>query len=397
VKILVVSLILPWPQDEGARMRAGQTLKALTEVADVDLYCVLNVQRAKDPAPQPDDVTLRRVRLRPRPVGRWWARWRWVLPGGPPRTVAGWNKGLQADLHAWADPSYDVVWVLRAPTVAAVGFPAYGPVVVDLDDLEDQKASERVAITKGLASLSFRADAARWRRWQRSIASRAAAVVVCSEADRIRVGASNAVVIPNGYTNPDTAEPEERPEGPPTILLQGSLMRPPLVDAARVLVDEILPIIRREIPDVEVDLVGESDERVQELGKVPGVRVHGRVPSMAPFLKTADLVAIPMRWGSGTRIKILEAFAHGIPVVSSTIGAEGLDAVDGRDILIADEPEDFAAACVRVLRDAHLRQSLAASAATLYAERYRWEPIRRLIGAVARDVADRVPSTTPAG
>jgi glycosyltransferase involved in cell wall biosynthesis len=353
------------------------------------------VQKAKSPPPQPDGLGLRRVRIRPRPVGRWWSRWRWVLPGGPPRSVAGWGKALQDDLRAWADPSYDVVWVLRAPTIAAVGFPSFGPVVVDLDDLEDQKASERVAVTRGLAALSLRADAARWRRWQRSIAGRAAAVAVCSDADRMRVDAPNTVVIPNGYARTGTGT-RGRPDGPPTILLQGSLMRPPLVDAARVLVRDVLPSVREEIPDVTVDLVGDSDERMQELADTPGVRVHGRVPSMMPFLEKAGVVAIPMRWGSGTRIKILEAFANGVPVVSSTIGAEGLDVVNGRDILIADDPKDLAAACVRVLRDPALGERLAASAAAVYEERYRWEPIRRLIGTVAQQVAGGVPTSSPA-
>lgn len=388
MRILVVSLILPWPQDEGARMRAGQTVRALCDVGEVDLYCVLGLLKSADPPPPPEDLPIRRLRIRPRPVVRWWSRGAWIRPGGPPRVVAGWNRKLEDDLRTWSEPPYDLVWIIRAAPPAAVGFPAFAPVVVDLDDLEDQKALERVPITKGTQSMALRIDAARWGRWQRDLARKSVAVAVCSERDRDRTGAANTVVVPNGYESPEAVtRPARDPSAPPRLLLQGSLMRPPLVDAAAILAREVLPAVRATFPDARLDLVGASDERVGDLGTLPGVQVHGRVDSMAPFLSSADLVAVPMRWGSGTRIKILEAFAHGIPVVSSTIGCEGLEVEDGRHLLIADEPVAFAAACVRVLKDAALRGRLTTEANALYEARYRWEPIRTRIGELAREVA----------
>jgi glycosyltransferase involved in cell wall biosynthesis len=134
-------------------------------------------------------------------------------------------------------------------------------------------------------------------------------------------------------------------------------------------------------------LVGPAADAVRELAARPGVEVTGAVPDMAPWLDAADVVAVPMRWGSGTRIKILEAFAHGIPVVSSTIGAEGLDAVDGTHLLLAEGADAFADACRRLLSDASLRLQLATAARSLYLDRYRWEPIRAEIGALARRAA----------
>jgi glycosyltransferase involved in cell wall biosynthesis len=385
MRILVITTILPWPEDEGARMRAGQTVRALTDVGDVDLYAIHGTHRTPPAAPVPDDLPLRRVRIRPRPVATRWAKRTWLRPGGPPRQVVGWNRSLQADLEAWADGPYDLAWIVRAAPPAATGLPSFCPAVVDLDDLEDQKAIERRDVATGRHAYELRVDAARWERWQRGLARRAVSVAVCSEQDRARVGYPNAIVIPNGYE--PAGRVDRAPADPPRILLQGKLVRPPLFDAATVLASEILPSIRRRVPDTGLDLVGTADRRVHALAERDGVRVHGRVPSMGPYLSSAALVAVPMRWGSGTRIKILEAFAHGIPVVASAIGAEGLDVEDGRHLLIADDPDAFADACVRVLTDPRLAESLTTEARARYEDRYRWAPIRALVGEIARSVA----------
>ena len=130
-------------------------------------------------------------------------------------------------------------------------------------------------------------------------------------------------------------------------------------------------------------LVGETDGGVVKLDDPPDVSVVGRVPSMEPELALADVVAVPIRYGSGTRLKILEAFAHRIPVVSTTIGAEGLDVRDGEHLLVADGTDGFVAACVRLLSDSDLRTRLVEEAHRLFLARYQWsashDAIRDLI------------------
>lgn len=93
---------------------------------------------------------------------------------------------------------------------------------------------------------------------------------------------------------------------------------------------------------------------------------------MAGQLAAADIAVVPIRFGGGTRIKILEAFAHGLPVVSTTVGCEGLDVIDGQHLLVADDPAAFAAACLRLSEDAELRTRLVTAAAELWKSRYRW-------------------------
>ena len=116
---------------------------------------------------------------------------------------------------------------------------------------------------------------------------------------------------------------------PAVVLFQATFDYAPNVDAADWLVAEVAPRLRSRIPDVEIRLVGTPVPGVQRQHRPPAVTVVGKVPTMEPELAHADIAVVPIRYGSGTRFKILESFAHRVPVVSTTIGAEGLDVVDG--------------------------------------------------------------------
>ena len=108
------------------------------------------------------------------------------------------------------------------------------------------------------------------------------------------------------------------------MLLQGTFDYAPNVDGARWLVEELAPAIRTKLPDLQIRIVGKTTGSVDTLAEPPLVTVVGKVPRMEPELARADLVVVPLRMGSGTRLKILEAFAHRVPVVSTPLGAEGL-------------------------------------------------------------------------
>jgi glycosyltransferase involved in cell wall biosynthesis len=118
------------------------------------------------------------------------------------------------------------------------------------------------------------------------------------------------------------------------------------------------------------------------------VIVTGTVPTVEPFLQDATMTVVPIRFGGGTRIKILEAFAHGVPVVSTRIGAEGLDVEHGRHLLLADSADSFAAACVALSRDRPRRVALSRAGLELVRERYDWRVIEHLVQQV---VAGRSP------
>jgi glycosyltransferase involved in cell wall biosynthesis len=159
------------------------------------------------------------------------------------------------------------------------------------------------------------------------------------------------------------------------------------MDAVDWLLAEVAPRIRARIPDVEIRLVGMPVPGVKRQHRPPAVTVVGVVPAMEPELARADVVIVPIRYGSGTRLKILESFAHRVPVVSTTIGAEGLQVEDGVHLLLADDPETFAAACERLLTEPDLRKRLVDAAEERYLERYESSVARDRIQALVRVIA----------
>ena len=230
----------------------------------------------------------------------------------------------------------------------------------------------------------------RWRRLHRRSSRRVAAVVVASDLDAGRAGrhrVEHVQVIANGY--PAVARPVGRAAigTPPTVLFQGLLRYPPNIDAARWLASEVGPALRELVPDAEIRLVGEHSPDLDSLDDRPRFTVTGRVPDIATELARADVVVVPVRYGSGTRLKILEAFAQRVPVVSTPLGAEGLGAVDGVQLLLGDTAPDLARACARLLREPGLREAVVSQAYELFLERFQSEVIEQDVARLAREVA----------
>ena len=294
---------------------------------------------------------------------------------------------------------------MRIESWLALGDLVDAPAVVDYDDLRDRPVGPRLTSSwpadrsddswahAAIRTRHRRADAAAWGRLQREVASAVGAVVVCSELDRDHLAVGNGRVVPNGFDPPDRPVGRTPVGHPPTILFHGSLAYEPNVDAATVLVHEVLPRVRARIPDVVVRLAGRGDERVARLAAVDGVTVTGPVDDMATELARADVVAVPLREGAGTRIKVLEALAHRIPVVATSVGVEGLAVDPGRHLLVADDPEAFAAGCVTLLTDEATRRTLADAGARLVGDRYRWDQARAAAVRVVSEVLDAGPAS----
>jgi glycosyltransferase involved in cell wall biosynthesis len=234
-----------------------------------------------------------------------------------------------------------------------------------------------------------RVNARRWRDLQLAVAGSVDKVVVCSQVDADRLGVANAVVVPNGYDAPDVPLGRVTTGRPPTLLFAGLLTYPPNVDAARYLVTEVGPRLRERLPDAVIHLVGKADGRVRELHDPPQVLATGWADDMSTELTRADVVVVPVRYSSGTRIKILEAFAHRIPVVATRAGVAGLDAAAGQHLLVADDPSAFADACHAVLTDDARRARLVDAAHARFLERYQWSTVRLSVTALAADTAGK--------
>jgi sugar transferase (PEP-CTERM/EpsH1 system associated) len=169
----------------------------------------------------------------------------------------------------------------------------------------------------------------------------------------------------------------ERPHAdngaPPKLVFVGAMDYFPNVEAVQYFVSEILPLIRREVPEVEFEVVGRNpSSAIHDLGKRdPKIHVRGTVPDVRPFLASATLSVAPLRIARGVQNKVLEAM--GVPVVASQEAFEGILAIPGRDLVVATRPEEFAAETVRLIRDPIARERLGRSGKALIEGRYGWE------------------------
>ncbi len=197
------------------------------------------------------------------------------------------------------------------------------------------------------------------------------------EAGHFRsIGTAAVEVVPNGIDCARYADlPVGRPSGPPVVMFLGAMSWEPNVAAAELLAERVLPALADRIPDVRLRIVGrDPSPRVQRLAASDRVEVTGAVPDVHPHLAEAHVLAVPLQAGGGTRLKILEAFAAGLPVVSTAVGVEGIDATADRHLVVA-EIDGFADAIARLLSAPGFGAELAGAARTLVEARYDWNAI----------------------
>ncbi|MGH7173682.1 MAG: glycosyltransferase [Gemmataceae bacterium] len=161
------------------------------------------------------------------------------------------------------------------------------------------------------------------------------------------------------------------------ILFLGSLDWRPNLDAVRLLLDDVFPVVRRAEPAARLCLVGRNppDWLVERVARMPNVELHANVPDVRPYLAESGVMAVPLRIGGGSRLKILEALACGLPVVSTRIGAEGLDLQPDRDLIVVERVEDMATALVESIRHPERVRTMARHGREVVRSRYDWETL----------------------
>ena len=233
-----------------------------------------------------------------------------------------------------------------------------------------------------LRRLYFGLQARRMFEFERWLCLAARKVVAVTDADvksmRELFSLSRVAAVSTGV---DT-EYFAGPASPPRVAdleFVGSMDWMANIDGASWFLDEVLPRIRRRKPECSLAIVGRNPPPalVARLERKSGVMVTGTVPDVRPYLWGSSVSIVPLRVGSGTRLKIFEAMAAGIPVVSTAIGAEGLPVRSGETLLLADTAEAFAARCVELLADAQQRERLTRAAHDLVASRYSWDAVAR--------------------
>lgn len=413
MRTLVVAFEYPWPVNSGSRLRLLTILHALVRGGPTDLFSIAPDTRIDFDEPDRSFGLENIGRVSVRPGG---ARFGGVAhPLLPAAIPIGDRHRVAHALARFVTGRYDLVWCFDVRAWVLAGVPKLTPAVIDLDDLEHHKIRGRLSIdaTHGGPDpppRGWRRPAAfdRWERWPgqtwshlearrwarlyRWASTRVARTVVCStlDADRaVSSGIMRVAVVPNSYAMPDRPVGRIGVGSPPIVLFQGTLRYPPNADAARWLVGQIAPALRAQIPKACVRLVGSANPDQMALHHPPATTLVGPVPNIVAELSRADVVVVPVRFGSGTRVKIIEAFAHRIPVVSTTLGAEGLGVEHGRHLLLADTAPGLASACARLLTEPSLRQRLVDAAHQRYIEAFQRDVAEGRVTEVAQAAVAR--------
>lgn len=242
--------------------------------------------------------------------------------------------------------------------------------------------------SSGVKKLMYRMEFSKMLRYEQAALSRFDHVIAVSDHDKNLMSAwtppQRISVVPTGV---DTEQfcPDRSVAEKPLVVFVGAMDWEPNVDAVRYFCSEIWPSVLAELPLARFRVVGRNpDRRVKSLENA-SVEVTGRVPSVVDHLREASAVVVPLRVGGGTRIKIYEAMATGKAVVSTTVGAEGLDVHHGQDIVLSDDPKGFAQSVVCLLKDAPFRMRVGVAARNL-AAKYGWP----VIGTRFAEILERV-------
>jgi len=376
LKIAFISPVFLFPADAGGKIRTGNILRGLKESGqfDITLLSPATPEQQREWQGELDRQCNRFIGWAPSVARPRWQRAPDLLSSLPinvaadrtPTAVGAVEKLLGAE-------AFDVV--VFDFVHAAVLRPAslQGATVCFTHNVEAE-IFERHAKTAASAPLRWlwASQAAKMRRFERDALASFTRVVAVSERDAKKFtadGLTTARAIPTGV-DLDFFSWRTPADGSPTVVFTGSMDWEANVDGIRFYIEEVWPLVRAKVPNVQLRVVGKNPPASLVQRNVQGVTFTGFVDDVRDHVRDAQAFVIPLRVGGGTRIKAFEAMAMGLPVVSTTIGIEGLDVDDGTHFLRADGAEALAGATLKLIADGTLRLKLSRAARELVEARF---------------------------
>jgi polysaccharide biosynthesis protein PslH len=394
MKLLILTPQLPYPPQQGTTIRNFNLIKHLAPRHEITLLSFGTPDELENAAPL--HALCHRIEIAPYPT-RSLAQRAWTTLTSPLPDMA--LRLKSGEMHTKAemllrDAQFDVVQVegiemARYGTQSTVNSQRS---TVVFDDHNAEYVLQRTAfesdvrrVTRWHAALYSLIQWKKLERYERQICKYAARVVACSDADAAAIRPlipnrqSPITVIPNGVDTEFYVPSDQvcaKPLADLALVFTGKMDFRPNIDAMTWFSAEILPRIRAEIPLAHLVIVGQKPApRIRALAQQPGIEVTGWVADTRPYIADAAVYVVPLRMGSGTRLKVLEAMAMGKAIVSTRRGVEGIALTPERDALIADTPAEFARAVITLLRDPERRRALGRAARTLAEEKYDWRAI----------------------
>lgn len=388
MRVLVISTWFPYPPSNGAKIRAHYLVRALAEAHEVTLAAF----RPHNTADVDPPAGVRIVSVADDPF-RYVSLPQWAKYASP-IPLAFWPSRLmqRAIDEAVRAEAWDAVVAIQTPVAQYATRLMGTPRVIDIDTSFSYQLYRRHA---------HKADVRTWLSWQKTHRYetrmfrrfQAGSVVSSKEIDFVRsmVKKTNCrvEVVPNGV---DCQYYHFGQYGvrPDTLIYNGALTYSANYDAMRFFLSEVYPLLRQQVPGLSLTITG-STEGVDRAGLRTDESVHfsGYVKDIRSLVGSSAVCVAPLRQGSGTRLKILEAMALGVPVVSTSKGAEGLDVTDGEHLLLADDPNEFAAKTTLLLRDTAVRERITGQARQLVEQTYDWKRVGNRFVELIADCVDR--------
>ncbi|MEP7381412.1 MAG: glycosyltransferase [Gemmatimonadota bacterium] len=408
--ILWLKTELLHPVDKGGKIRTYQTLKHLKSLHQVTYLTLDDGSAAPDAEARADEYCHNLIRIPfsapPKGTTAFYADLARNVLSTLPYAVARYRSSRMREAIRRAVRERHVDLVICDFLTPSINVPSdLGvPTLLFQHNVEAAIWERHAAVAQHPVKKAYMRE--QWRRmrgFERDECRRFDHVIAVSEADRDifreGYGVDSVSDVPTGVDT-DFFRPSGRVAlQPHEIAFTGSMDWMPNEDGIAWFVHDILPLVRRDVPDATLSIVGRNPTAgVRALaGVAPGIVVTGTVPDIRPFLERAGAIIVPLRVGGGTRLKIFEAMAMERPIVSTTIGAEGLPVADGVDIRIADDAPGFAAAIVTLLRDPAVGATLGAAAARQVREQFGWQRVTEYFATACVTTVEQAHRRSPAG
>jgi polysaccharide biosynthesis protein PslH len=398
MNILWISHILPYPPKGGSLQRSFHLLKEMAKRHRIFLVAF----SPKALLPVPDQVArsveklkehCQEVKVLDVPCEKSKFAWGWLLfknifSSLPYSTKRLESKEMEESVKdVLTRQKIDLVYFDTIDLAQYAGFTGKLRAVMNHQNVESLLLRRRAERMRNpLKKIYMKIQSNKLREYERSQAEKFDLNLAVSEPDKtefLRIFPHARVeVIPNGVDT-DYFMPQNIQIKKNNLIFIGGMTWYPNRDGLLYFIQSIWPLIKEEIPEASLTLIGRKPlQKLIESSREKDLEVPGFVEDVRPYLHRANVMVVPIRVGGGTRLKILDAFACGKAVVSTSIGCEGLEVTPDNNILIGDSPEEFAGQVIKILRDDKLMTSLGSEARKLVEEKYRWETIGEYLNSI---------------
>lgn len=401
LRVLVLDEGIPYPPNAGKSSRTWNLLRRLALRHSVCLLCYGHpdapaTQEASDAG---IDLRLVKPKANPQGFGLYLRLFLNAFSRFPFSVAKHYSHAFQKRFdEVLKEDSWDLIQCEWTPYARFITRAPKAPVLMATQNVESQIWARRAKHSRSpLTKMFFRMQQWKMLRFEKQALLRASAATVVSNLELLTLrnwGVRNVGLIPNGV-DLGLIRPSLQTEREDELLFLASLDWYPNLDALSYFIKNILPVVRARRPNVILRIVGRKPPKsvTKRYSGLAGIDFVGEVEEVQSHLGRAAVVIVPLRIGGGSRIKILEALAAGKAVISTAIGAEGLDVISGEHLLIADSPAAFAEGIEELLASVQLRRRLGNSGRKLVTERYGWDQIANQLESVWYDVAEHQPAS----